>query len=119
MKRRRFFELATLSLAGLALPAAWSSPLRADTLFHGIFGSSDLAAHIGRLYRMKAPGAAARGMALVADLAACPADDREERLRARAGADLVDLDVVVVDGWVMARSEADLCAAVHRDRSRA
>ena len=43
----------------------------------------------------------------------------EERLRARTDADLEALDVVVVDGWVMARSEAELCAAVDLDRGLA
>ena len=43
----------------------------------------------------------------------------EQRLRERVDADLAALDVVVVDGWVMARMEADLCAAVYLDRGLA
>lgn len=119
MNRRHLIKLAALSLAGLALPRTWLPPLRADTLFRDIFGDIGLAARVGRLYHADDPRAGARGRALVADLAAFRAPAREKRLRERTDADLAALDVVVVDGWVMARSEADLCAAVHLDRSLA
>jgi hypothetical protein len=119
VKRRRLIKLAALSLAGLSLPATWSRPLRADTLFQDIFGHAGFAARLGRLHHANDPAAAARGRALVSDLAAQPVLAREIRLRQHTDADLSALDVVVVDGWVMARTEADLCAAVHLDRRMA
>ncbi|MGI9509857.1 MAG: hypothetical protein ACR2QJ_10990 [Geminicoccaceae bacterium] len=119
MNRRRLIKLAGLSLAGLALPAAWLPRLRADTLFADIFGDISVAADMGRLYQKSVPEAGRRGRAIVAELAAFRLRAREQRLRERTQADLAALDVVVVDGWVMARSEAELCAAVYLDGSQA
>ena len=112
-------KLTALSLAGLMLPPSWLPPLRADTFFGNIFGDVSLASRIGRLYQASHPDAGARGRALVADLAVFPWSSRQKRLRERTNADLEALDVVVVDGWLMARSEAELCAAVHLDRNLA
>lgn len=119
MLRRQMIKLAALSLVGFALPLTWLPPLRADTLFKSLFGDIGLAARVGRLYHARDPGAGTRGRALVADLGAFPSSARPNRLRERTDADFEALDVVVVDGWVMARSEAELCAAVHLDRSLA
>lgn len=119
MNRRHLIELAALSLAGLAIPAAWLFRHGADAIFRDMFGDPSVAAHRGRLHLAKDAGAAWRGRALAAELAAHLPADRERRLFELKCADLDNLDVVVVDGWVMARTEADLCAAVHLDRSRA
>lgn len=119
VNRRRLIKLATLSLAGLALPAAWLSRGRADLLFSDMFGDARLAASLGRRHLAVDAGAARRGRRLAAELAAQGVDASRRRLSECKDADLRALDVVVVDGWVMARAEADLCAAVHLDRSLA
>ncbi|MGI9487409.1 MAG: hypothetical protein ACR2RF_16335 [Geminicoccaceae bacterium] len=119
MKRRRLIKLAALSLAGLALPVAWLHRLRADVFFNELFGDASFAARIGRIHHAQDGEAGGRGRALIADLASRPLQTMEVCLRECVGADLEALDVVVVDGWVMARTEADLCAAVHLDRSLA
>ncbi len=119
MKRRRLLKLTALSLAGLALPVAWFHRLRADAFFDDLFGDASVAARIGRLRQAQDGNAGARGRMLIADLAPHFPAAREQRLRERARADFEALDVVVVDGWVMACAEADLCAAVHLDRSAA
>ncbi len=117
MKRRRLIKLAALSLAGLALPVAWLNRLRADVVFNELFGDASFAARIGRIRLAEDGKAGARGRMLIADLAPDSARAKAERLHERIAADFETLDVVVVDGWVMARTEADLCAAVHLDRS--
>lgn len=119
MNRRRLIKLAALSLAGLALPVAWLSRQRADLLFDDMFGDTRLAARLGRRHLAMDASAGARGRALAADLAAHGTDAGKQRLAERKKADFAVLDLVVVDGWVMARAEADLCAAVHLDRSLA
>ena len=116
MDRRRLIKLAALSLVGLALPVVWRLRDRADVVFSDMFGDSRFAARIGRIRHANDPTSAVRGRALVADLVAQQAPLRGQRLLERADADLTALNVVVVDGWVMARSEADLCAAVYLDR---
>ena len=115
MNRRIFMKLAGLSLASFTLPLSWQKPLRADALFETIFGDPRRAALVGLACQRQDRSAGARGQALTAELAAIPGHAREEHLRERALDDLSKLDIVVVDGWVMARSEADLCAAVHLD----
>ena len=117
MKRRRLIKLAVLSLAGLALPVAWLNRLRADVFFDDLFGDSGFAARIGRIRHAQDGKAGGRGRALVTNFASQTRQMKGECLRAQVRADLDALDVVVVDGWVMARTEADLCAAVHLDRS--
>ncbi|MGI9498869.1 MAG: hypothetical protein ACR2P3_02445 [Geminicoccaceae bacterium] len=122
MNRRRLIKLAALSSGGLSLGSlalTWLPSLRANTLFKDLFGDPGVAALIGRLHQTKDPGSGTRGQALVANLAVHEASAREQQLRECVGADLAALDVVIVGGWVMARSEADLCAAVHLDRSAA
>ncbi|MGI9421194.1 MAG: hypothetical protein ACR2RA_25490 [Geminicoccaceae bacterium] len=119
MNRRRLIKLAALSMAGLALPVAWLSQRRADLLFSDMFGDARLAGRLGRGHLAVDAGAAARGRTLAAELFALRSDARRRRLLEQRNADLAALDVVVVDGWVLARAEADLCAVVHLDRSLA
>lgn len=119
MRRRRLLELAVLALTGLASPKSVSASHRADDVFKGIFGEIGLAAHIGRLHILRDAGAKARGRSLVNDFAALGRSMREKRLNQQKQADLAALDVVTIDGWVLARSEADLCAVVYLDRNQA
>lgn len=119
MTRRRLIKLAGLSLASFVLPVTWSSRLRADALFDSMFGNPSFAARMGLAHRLVDPSASERGLGLAADLAAAAPSVREGRFRSKVDRDLAALDVVVVDGWVMARSEADFCAAVHLERTPA
>jgi hypothetical protein len=88
-------------------------------LFKTMFGDPRLAASIGRRHRVIDPAAAARGRALVRRLAAGGSERAAHALRRTIADDLARLDVTVVDGWVMARAEADFCAAVDLDRGQA
>ncbi|MEZ5930466.1 MAG: hypothetical protein R3F54_00645 [Alphaproteobacteria bacterium] len=115
MYRRHLFKLAALPLASFALTLSGWRPLRADAMFRDLFGDDRLAAGLGRLYQQQDPQAGRRGLSLVAELASIEPSARERRLLARRQTELAALDVVTIDGWVLARSEADLCAAVHLD----
>ncbi len=116
MKRRHLIKLAALSLASLLLSTVGSRSTRAHALFKDMFGDDRLAARLGRLHLMQDKSAGSRGRSLAAELDGLRETARQERLQARCRTDFSNLDVVTVDGWVMARSEADLCAAVHLDR---
>ncbi len=116
MNRRHLIKLTTLSLASLVLPTAGTSLARAHTLFTEMFGDDRLAAHLGGLHWQQDPLAAARGRSLAADLAALRKAKRQERLLTLCQSDFDNLDIVTLDGWVLAQSEADLCAAVHLER---
>lgn len=116
MKRRYLIKLAALSLASLLLPAFSARSPRAHALFKDMFGDDRLADRLGGLHLRQAPSAGGRGRSLAAKLVGMDASLRQEWLLARCQRDFSKLDIVTVDGWVMARSEADLCAAVHLDR---
>lgn len=116
MKRRHLIRLAALSLASFLLPTVGARSSRAHTLFKDMFGDDRLAARLGRLHLGEDPSAGGRGRSLAAELDKLHATARQEYLQARCLTDFGNLDTVTVDGWVMARSEADLCAAVHLDR---
>ena len=116
MNRRLLIKLVGLPFAGFVVPLAWSKRLHADALFETMFGDAGMAARVGSAHTKRDAVAGERGRTLMADLASMPCDDQATYLRERALGDFAELDVVVADGWVMARSEADLCAAVAEDR---
>lgn len=119
MDRRHLMKLAAFSLPGLFVPAAGQRPLRAHSLFQDMFGDDHVAARLGGLHQRQNPKAAARGRSLAAELLKLSSSARQEHWQKRTRAELAALDIVTVDGWVLARSEADLCAAVHLDRNLA
>ncbi len=122
MERRCFIGLASWVTASMALPLAWSRPLRADTLFELIFGDASMAACLGARHIEVDSAAGDRGRRLVDDLimrAGRDWDALRRVLAQRIADDMAALDTVVVDGWVMARSEADFCAAVCQDGTTA
>ena len=119
MDRRHLIKLAALSLAGLAAPVAGLVRPRADALFAAFFGDPGLAARIGQISLARDEASGSRGRALAAELASFRPTSGRRHLQERIDTDLEALDLVVVDGWVMARTEADLCAAVHLDRNLA
>lgn len=114
--RRRLFYLAAMSMAGLSISMVWPDRARADRLFEVLFGDARLAAQLGARHLIQDPAAGRRGRLLVAELTRGRHLDEKLTLAARVADELARLDTVVVDGWVMARAEADLCAAVHLDR---
>lgn len=114
--RRRLFHLAAMSLAGLSISTVWPDRARADRLFEVLFGDARLAARLGARHLVQDPASGRRGRLLVAELASGGDLDERQALAARIADQLARLETVVVDGWVMARAEADLCAAVHLDR---
>lgn len=116
MTRRRLFHLAAMSLAGLSISMVWPDRARADRLFEVLFGDARLAARLGARHLSQDPAAGRRGRLLAAELVSGHDPDEQQALAARVADQLARLDTVVVDGWVMARAEADLCAAVHLDR---
>ena len=66
---------------------------------------------IGRLYLDAYPDATRRTRALASALRAQPdAAARRAELWARRGRDLAAEDVVLLDGWLLAATEAELCA---------
>ncbi|MEM7041511.1 MAG: hypothetical protein AAF543_01740 [Pseudomonadota bacterium] len=119
MNRRHLIKLTALSLAGLVAPAAGPARQRADALFKELFGDPGFAAHVGQASLADDETSGSRGRELVAEIASLRPPAGMQRLQERIDADLEALDLVVVDGWVMARAEADLCAAVHLDRNLA
>ena len=119
MDRRLLIKLVGLPLASFVVPLTWPKRLHADTLFATMFGDASMAARVGSAHKMQDAMAGKRGRALLADLASKPSDERTRYLCERAREDFAELDVVVADGWVMGRTEADLCAAVSEDRGAA
>jgi hypothetical protein len=116
VKRRHLIKLAALTLASSLLTTIGPKRTFAHSFFKDIFGDDRLAARLGRLHLRQDPSAGERGRSLTVELDDPQAPSKQERLLERSRADFEKLDIVTVDGWVMARSEADLCAAVHLDR---
>ncbi|MEM9440233.1 MAG: hypothetical protein AAGA73_07300 [Pseudomonadota bacterium] len=116
MKRRHLIRLSALSLASLVLPKIGATPVRAHTLFTEMFGDDRLASHLGALHWQHDPLAGARGRSIATELASLRKSARHQRLMMRCQSDFDKLNIVTLDGWVMAQSEADLCAAVHLER---
>lgn len=108
--RRRFL----LSAMALAPAAAWftARPGFAQ-LVEGVFSDPGGARAVGRRHLAGDPDAEAAARDLGARLrAARPADPAELR-RILAGyrqGDVARRDVVLVDGWVLLRTEAEACA---------
>jgi hypothetical protein len=117
--RRLLIKLVGLPLISFVVPLTWPKRLHADALFETMFGDASVAARVGSAHKKQDAMAVERGRALLADLASIPGDERAQYLRERATEDFAELDVVVADGWVMGRTEADLCAAVFEDRGAA
>jgi hypothetical protein len=118
MIRSRRGLLLTMVNAGVALSCgglahdAWSSgPAPLDALL----ADPAAARTLGRRVLAQVPGCALAAAATARELATVaggsPARLHEELAR-RVGADFAGDRVLVVDGWVLARSEALLCAAL-------
>ena len=114
--RRTFLRLASVAAALGPLPAwAWPAPDAAPPAgLEQIFRHPDSAIVIGRRYLSRYPDEGPPE-ALAADLLRAsgggPAAARTD-LRARVRQDFARGDTVLLDGWVLARSECHACAAV-------
>jgi hypothetical protein len=116
MNRRSF----TARMAAATGVSPLSTLLTAGNLSLGIVSLlPDIreAARLGRLVLARDAGAAAAGEALVAVLEVTGGRNPHgirEAFAERRRADFAMLDTQVVDGWVLARAEAQLCAACVR-----
>lgn len=114
---RRPLLAATAAAAGAAAFAASPSSAVADPrrgALAALVGDAAAAAPLVRAYLARVPDAPDRLRALAARLAAGPAARGAEELRAWLAAarrdDFAAGDVLVLEGWVLARSEAELLA---------
>lgn len=122
INRRTFLSLgaaAACAVAGAANSVGVFSTVPPDRtlsrrLVDGLFTSPRHARAIGRRYLALVPAEADEGNLLAALLAGSgPADDLatlKSHVRRRRQQDFERGDVVVIDGWVLARSETRLCA---------
>ena len=101
---------------GLRLYRWHENDTRAAERLAGVFQHPDSAARLGRLYLDGAPQEADTAHLLTLIGAAPAATETDEALRARLEArireDFINDDLVAVDGWLVSRTEARLCALV-------
>ena len=90
----------------LATAGSLESALR-DLVTH-----RDSAASLGRAYLAVMPGeaSAVRLVPLILGKAAAPIGQEGARVRSRIQADFDAAQVVTIDGWIVSRTEARLCA---------
>ncbi len=115
--RRTFLRLAAAAAAVLGPLPAWARPAKdaaPAAVLAAIFEHLDSAVAIGRRYLSRYPDERA-SRALAAELQRAsghdPAAARTD-LRARVRRDFERGDTVLLDGWVLARSECHACAAI-------
>jgi hypothetical protein len=116
MSRRRFTIGAAIGAGASALVAV-TTPGCGKLGLYALLPDIREAARLGQLVLVHDRDAAAAGEALVATLDAEANGDSESMRDAffeRRRADFAALDTVVVDGWVLARAEAEICAACAR-----
>jgi hypothetical protein len=111
LDRRRFLTGAALCLSGSVLPEALASALGADGAaappWQVPFADSKAAAAIGRQYLRQYPEEASAAWLAESLFGGEPA---AEKIRAGRQQDFRDGEVVVIDGWFFARTEARLLA---------
>jgi hypothetical protein len=118
--RRSFLAGLAAGIAGAALGLrlylSGGGASREAARLAGMLPHAQSAARLGRLYLEGAPQEADAAR-LVALINAAPAPtDTDEALRAKLDArirdDFINNDLVAVDGWLLSRTEARLCALV-------
>lgn len=119
-KRRRFLVGALLSLAGSlrATQLIGSESVRVAGLLRGMFSDTSGAAAVGRRYLRSHPEEASAtwlsqtlfGPESALDMNPGGIEFLRERIRAGRVQDFVDGDLVILDGWTVARTEARLLA---------
>ena len=123
LDRRRFLESALASLSVLALPAAATWPIAAEgaaAAWPTQVPDSRAAATVGRLYLEQHPQEASAawleqrlfGTELSTRSERAGRVELIERLRQGRQRDFRDGDMVVLDGWFFARTEARLLALI-------
>jgi hypothetical protein len=116
LRRREFLALGAGLLAGLAAPRRARAAVPTRDPVARLFAHPDSARIVGRRYLEAFPQRAERArleadcvnrVALAADADATAWREALAALRRR---EFADGETVVLDGWVLARSEASLCA---------
>jgi hypothetical protein len=106
------------ALVAIGVLGPWSAVACGDDPeFRWLFESPGEAAFLGGLYLAAAPGEAdparlQRVLGLDAARDRAGGADALERLRARHRADFAEGDVVVLQGWLLSRTELRMCALV-------
>jgi len=121
LERRRFLAVAVGCLSSAAFPAALASALgsgAATAAWETLFPDAKAAAAVGRQYLRQHPEEASAPW-LMAQLFAVDASVEADgvgpervlaALRSGQQRDFLDGDIIVVDGWFFARTEARLLA---------
>lgn len=121
LTRRGFLASLAVGIAGAALGLRlyWTerrTPAGAEQLVR-LLPHADSAARLGQRYLDDTPqeADATRLIALIGTVPAVGESDAalRARLQARIRQDFIDGDTVAVDGWLLSRTEARLCALVH------
>ena len=117
--RRSLAVVLGAGLGAAVLPLGWLRPARRARLMAHPFRDDRAARVVGRRYLAVNPGEASRPVLLDRLGPLAPAPDRpveprvwRHRLIVARTADFAAGDTVLVDGWLLARSEARLCALV-------
>lgn len=109
MNRRTLLQLAAALAGGTVIPAGGTdAPLR------NVFRDPELLAALGSRCATDLPAGRTALIALAGLGNAADNQTRLQRFAAQRRADFRDGRIVTVDGWVMARSEAALCALIAR-----
>ena len=111
LSRRRFIVLLAL-LPGLgAARAAMPRAMEAERMLSAVFTNWRSAAIVGRVYLQEHPEEAEVETLLARlDAAHLPPAERAPLIERRIRADFLAGRVVSTDGWILARTEARLCA---------
>jgi hypothetical protein len=119
MKRRRFLQTSTSLLAATAAarlsaltPPSISSALTPPDLL-GFVGNRDYIRQLGLTYRTRFPdeaNAASLCSMLDVDMSRLPDSRIRDQLDQLVLADFARGDTVLLDGWLLARTEARQCA---------
>lgn len=108
LRRRSFLALA-VAAPGLAAGTARTPGESVTAALHRWLGNSRSLREFGRLFRARQVDADAQ---LVARLGSLDAHALGPRIKALRQEDFAAGRVVVIDGWVLARTEAEACAFI-------
>jgi hypothetical protein len=119
MKRRNFVILSGAGLAALSIPSACLQsgepgydPLLAEPGFLSYIWDDDTMIAIGKLYRAQVPeeGREADLLSVLLTKGTEHPVSPQQFLADRAKADYENNDLVMLDGWMLSRTEARQCA---------
>lgn len=119
MKRRKFIVLSGIGSAAFTLPAACLragvpayDPLLAEPELLSLIWDTETTIEMGRLFRQLTPGERTEGELVSILMEAGPENspDPLNVVRSRIQADYEEGDLVMLDGWMLSRTEARQCA---------